>query len=379
MTDATATGNNLLEGVNPTLWRVVVYFRALGWAWMLLLVVVALVRERIDRPALVVVAMVLATAWTAVTAFVMTPAKVYGSAAWFLADGVVALVVGAASTAAGSLDLIHGGYPMSWIPLAAYVGGIRYAIGAGVALGVEQLVVHLADDRGVNGAVGSVVFIVFAVAVGWAFDAVRRWERQQSEMRDRLEEEKRKRARHEERAELANQLHDSVLQTLNVIRVSANDPDQVRYLARRQERQLRSTIAAYRTSHRSSTRVALIALAGEIEDLYRVEVETVIRDDAELTPEMEAVVGAAREAVTNAAKHSGANRIDIFAELGSGAAAVYVRDRGVGFDPEDPRGARRGLEHSIEQRMAAVGGKTAITSAPGEGTEVAITLGGSDD
>ena len=55
-----------------------------------------------------------------------------------------------------------------------------------------------------------------------------------------LSGERRERARAEERAEMAEHLHDSVLQTLALIQRSASDPQQVQRLARAQERQLRS-------------------------------------------------------------------------------------------------------------------------------------------
>jgi signal transduction histidine kinase len=53
--------------------------------------------------------------------------------------------------------------------------------------------------------------------------------------------------------------------------------------------------------------------------------------------------------------------------------AVYVRDRGAGFDPAAPT-ERRGIAESIRARMERVGGTARITSTPGEGTEVELTL-----
>jgi signal transduction histidine kinase len=48
---------------------------------------------------------------------------------------------------------------------------------------------------------------------------------------------------------------------------------------------------------------------------------------------------------------------------------VTVRDRGVGFDPEKERHGF-GLDHSITERMAEVGGFSRVSSSPGQGTKV---------
>jgi signal transduction histidine kinase len=56
------------------------------------------------------------------------------------------------------------------------------------------------------------------------------------------------------------------------------------------------------------------------------------------------------------------------------SVTVFVRDRGVGFDRADVATDRRGLEESIEARMDRAGGRATITSAPGEGTEVELTV-----
>src|SRR6185312_5984525 len=52
--------------------------------------------------------------------------------------------------------------------------------------------------------------------------------------------ERQARARAEERADMAARVHDSVLQTLALIQLKAGNPQQIRQLARAQERELRS-------------------------------------------------------------------------------------------------------------------------------------------
>jgi signal transduction histidine kinase len=53
---------------------------------------------------------------------------------------------------------------------------------------------------------------------------------------------------------------------------------------------------------------------------------------------------------------------------------VFVRDRGTGFDRAAVPDDRRGIEESIEGRMQRAGGTASIVTAPGEGTEVELTL-----
>jgi signal transduction histidine kinase len=174
------------------------------------------------------------------------------------------------------------------------------------------------------------------------------------------------RARAEERAELAARVHDSVLQTLTLIQ---KDPENARRLARRQERELRAWL--YPATASGTLADAVDAAAAEIEELHGVRVEVVHTGDAALDERTQALVLAAREAMANAAKHSGVDEISVYVE----PAAVYVRDRGRGFDPETVAPDRQGVAESIRGRMERVGGTARIVSSPGEGTEVELQLG----
>jgi signal transduction histidine kinase len=86
------------------------------------------------------------------------------------------------------------------------------------------------------------------------------------------------------------------------------------------------------------------------------------------------LVLAAREAMTNAAKHSGADEISVFVDAAPGRVALYVRDRGSGFDPEAVAADRKGISESIQGRMERVGGTATVVSTPGEGTDVELEL-----
>jgi signal transduction histidine kinase len=181
------------------------------------------------------------------------------------------------------------------------------------------------------------------------------------------------RIRTEERADVAARVHDSVLQTLVLIQRHASEPRRVASLARRQERELRGWLYADQPLGDDGTSLvaALTAAAADIEELHGVRVEIASSGDA--LPET-ALVLASREAMTNAAKFAGVEEIDVYAEATADEIAVFVRDRGVGFEPKEVPEDRQGIRESINGRLERAGGSARITSRPGGGTEVELRL-----
>jgi len=189
-----------------------------------------------------------------------------------------------------------------------------------------------------------------------------------------LSEERAERIRSQERADMAAHLHDSVLQTLALIQKSANDPGTVARLARAQERDLRSWLFDSAGGDATTFAAALRTVAGEVDDAYGVPVEVVCVGDPPVTEAMRPIVLATREAVVNAARHSGAPRVDVYAEATASHLEVFVRDRGAGFDPDGVADDRHGLRDSIVDRMRRHGGSAEVRSRPGEGTEIRLAL-----
>jgi signal transduction histidine kinase len=188
-----------------------------------------------------------------------------------------------------------------------------------------------------------------------------------------LGEERAERIRSQERADVAAHLHDSVLQTLALIQKSAQDPTTVARLARAQERDLRSWLFDSTGGDAMTFAAALRTLGGEIDDAYGVPVEVVCVGDPPASEQLRPLVLATREAVVNAARHSGADKVDVYAEATPGRVEVFVRDRGVGFDPDSVAPDRHGLRDSILDRMRRHGGSAEVRSRPGEGTEVRLS------
>jgi signal transduction histidine kinase len=189
-----------------------------------------------------------------------------------------------------------------------------------------------------------------------------------------LSEERAERIRSQERADVAAHLHDSVLQTLALIQKSAQDPATVARLARAQERDLRSWLFDSTGGDPTTFAAALRRIAGEVDDAYGVPVEVVCVGDPSVSEQLRPIVLATREAVVNAARHSGAGKVDVYAEATPAHVEVFVRDRGTGFDPDGVAGDRHGLRDSILDRMQRHGGTAQIRSRPGEGTEIRLNL-----
>jgi signal transduction histidine kinase len=260
-------------------------------------------------------------------------------------------------------------------PVESFRGG--WVVWVRVLFGAQLLIVGIGLFLATNGALsslGQVGVAVLATVLGGALlfgPWVARLVRQ-------LGDERRERIRSEERADMAAHLHDSVLQTLALIRRHADAPQQARSLARRQERELRAWLYDGRprgAGHPTTLAGALDQVTDEVEADLGVTVDVVVVGDCALDVHVDALVAAVREAVLNAAHHSGEAEVSVYAEVVEDARIeAFVRDRGRGFDPGAVNGDRRGIAQSIVRRMARHRGRTQVNSAPGEGTEVTFEL-----
>jgi signal transduction histidine kinase len=84
------------------------------------------------------------------------------------------------------------------------------------------------------------------------------------------------------------------------------------------------------------------------------------------------VVQLTREALSNVGRHASAATCRVSLVQRDGVAVLEVDDDGRGFDPASVRRGE-GLTN-LEQRAAALGGKTSIESSPAQGTTVRIEL-----
>jgi signal transduction histidine kinase len=192
-----------------------------------------------------------------------------------------------------------------------------------------------------------------------------------------------------ERARTRAWLHDTVLQTLELIAVGcyAEEPD---------PRVMAAAAALAADELRAGIEGELPFAPGTlIEQLHDVvERERGLADHAidfhvgpidETTPgpdhgigrersqSVAELVAAAGEALRNARTHAHAENVSIACEIIDGLATVTIDDDGVGFDPAAvDHGA--GVPQSIIGRMENEGGNGSVESRPGDGTTVTLQL-----
>ena len=194
----------------------------------------------------------------------------------------------------------------------------------------------------------------------------------------------------QERARLARDLHDAVSQKLFGLRAKARaaavlvtrDPARaiteigsVADLAGQAHAELRTVIEGL-----APPELAADGLAGSVRGYavlaarsHGADVDVRAGRLPELDPAGEtAVYRIAQEAIGNALRHSGARHVRVGLSQRQRSIVLEVTDQGRGFDPATP-GAGVGLA-SMRERAAAVGGRLTITSAPGAGTKVRLSV-----
>lgn len=221
---------------------------------------------------------------------------------------------------------------------------------------------------------------------------LRRLQRQQREERREVERvvEQRRAAeagREAERQRLAQDLHDGALQMLYAIRFHLPDTSvdvgpalqTVDGLLAQTAEQVRGVTAQLRAPMDATVRLpdALRTLLGRYPDLGgSVELGPEALDG--LAPETSLVFyRIAQEAVSNAVRHGRASRVDVALARADGGHALTVSDDGAGFDPAEAA-TRTDRPHfglvGMRERVEALGGTLALTTAPGRGTRLTATL-----
>lgn len=364
--------------VDSALRRAALLFRLLAVAWMAVMVVISLVDDDGGRTWVVVVSLLVAMAGAAWSTRHLLAGRPF-TPAFLGGDALVALLVAVSPQLAGSTDAFYGGYPMSAVVMVAVALDVGWALAAAGIFSATQLVAWILGSPSAPTLADwislTVMAGVVALVVSLGAEFLRTAETRRSRAEEELEAERRRhaveQARMAERVAVADDLHDSLLQTVRVLAQHAEEPQRVRTLARRQERELRNMIERMHGG-REGTAAALRQAASDIEDLHGVEVDVVAGGDADLDERTAELVKAAREAIVNAARHSGAPRVDVTLETSSSRVAVVVRDRGRGFDPATT-GDGHGLP-SLQERLERLGGDMEVTSARGEGTEVELAI-----
>lgn len=373
-----------------------VLFRWGALAWM---VALALTTAGYARPAVAWAGLGAAGAWTLWTS---VPRRAPVVSLWLESLIAVVLIVLSGVVIERRQIGARSFYATAW-PIASV---IAWAVARGPVAGTGAalaLAGALVGSRVTNGfsiadlpstqvqslANGAITFVLAGLTVGIVSRALDRSAEEAERLTSETLRANERAARLAERETIARQIHDSVLQTLALVRRRARelstrtDPsrDELDELARmtgKQEEELRALILREPEeppTGRASLRDALEQAARAIDEVP-VVVSSVgpvwlpAHDASELA-------AAATQALQNVVRHARATRASVFAECSDGVVVVTVRDDGVGFryDEEDLRAhGKAGILKSIKGRVEALGGSVTVATEPGRGTEIEMRI-----
>jgi signal transduction histidine kinase len=366
------------EDLESTLLWITTGYRLFAAVWLSILGVVVVASEatEVERPAIVTMTVVGVVGWAvfATGARFRNPplARSWGFVGIDLAIGAWTVMAG---TFAGTIQFA-GGYPLAGAFAAIYAFGTTGGILGAAVLTAAGLVPLLGQGQGLSQEVANAIAFLFSVAAATGVAAtLRSSDQRRIAAETALAQERAERVRAEEHAEVAAHLHDSVLQTLALIQRDSNATPDIKGLARHQERELRAWLFPDQATSAVSSggfREALLAACAEAEGAGTIKIETVVVGDT--AAPTEAIIKAASEAIRNAQTHSGAEFVSVYGEAANDEVLVFVKDRGIGFDPATVDASRHGVSESIVGRMDRSGGSAEIISSPGIGTEVRLRL-----
>jgi signal transduction histidine kinase len=364
-------------GVEVPLLRAVVGYRLVAAVWLgvLAALILAELGRPAERPGAVALTVAIVATWTAVATVISVRRPSWlPSLPFILADTVLSVISLIAADWAGTF-VFAGGYPLAAVFATLQSRGTFAGMVTAGALSVTALArLGTVTDVSASDVSFIVVYLFTGGAAAWTFSVIRNADRRRSAAEDALLAERTERARADERTAMAARIHDSVLQTLALIQREGDDQRRVRQLARQQERELRSWLFGADEPTAAGFKEALQTMGAEVEALTGITAAVVVVGNAPWSPQVEAIAQATREALLNAAKHAKVDEVAVYGEAGDERLTVFVRDRGIGFVPEEVPAHRRGIADSMRSRLAQHRGAVAIRSAPGGGTEVHLDL-----
>jgi len=203
----------------------------------------------------------------------------------------------------------------------------------------------------------------------------------------RLYEQAQELAAVQERQKLARDLHDSVSQALYGIALGLHSarmqlerdpgelPESLDYLLSLAEAalaEMRALIFELRPEslEREGLVAALARQGAALGARHEITVQEELCEEPalSLTAKQE-LYRIAQEALQNIVKHARANKVDLVLRQAANAVILEVCDDGIGFDPLGSFPGHLGL-HSMQERVANLGGSFQIESTPGQGTHM---------
>lgn len=215
------------------------------------------------------------------------------------------------------------------------------------------------------------------------------------EMTARKESELQFRAVLTERTRLAQELHDTLEQTMTGIALQLDmvstqfqqKPETARHhlkLARNLMRQSRVDLRQSVWGLRSRTQEqfnllnALNLSSQQLTNGTSIQASVETLGATQTLPEImeENLLRIGQEAITNAIKHSGATSLKIQLQYHPEAVVMQVQDNGRGFEPAEcagPKDGHFGLL-GIHERTERLGGRVSVVSSPGNGTIIRVEI-----
>ncbi len=196
-----------------------------------------------------------------------------------------------------------------------------------------------------------------------------------------------------ERNRLARELHDTLAHTLSGLSVQMEtlkaywevDPEAARSIldeslaaARSGLKETRRALQALRASPLDDLglTLAITALAKDAAERTNLNLELAITEDLPaLSPDVEqCLYRVAQEAIANVMGHAAAKKLTVKLASAKGKLTLSVEDDGAGFDIEKVnKKAHFGLT-GMREHAQLIGGKLKITSQPGAGTKISLTV-----
>jgi two-component system nitrate/nitrite sensor histidine kinase NarX len=194
----------------------------------------------------------------------------------------------------------------------------------------------------------------------------------------------------EERSRLARDLHDSVTQMLfsssliaEVLpRLWERDQDaarqsleDLRLLARGASAEMRALLVELRPDALGENKLAdlLHQVAESLTARTQIPITLTVEGEHVLPPDVRvAVYRIAQQALSNATRHAGPSSIALRLKVGPEGVELDIRDDGCGFDLAGVRPGHFGLS-TMRERADGIGATLSVDSAPGIGTQVAVS------
>ena len=215
------------------------------------------------------------------------------------------------------------------------------------------------------------------------------------EMTARKESELQFRAGLTERTRLAQELHDTLEQTLTGIRLQIDlvkkhfetKPETARHhlmladgLMRQSQLDVRRSVWGLRIRAEEQFNLfqAIKTSAAQMATDTGLTVQTIQTGEARTLPEVieENLLRISQEAMTNVVKHSGARNVGLELSFLPGTIRLEIRDDGAGFEPDrcqGPQDGHFGLQ-GMRERTERMGGQLRLVTEPGRGTTIRVEV-----